>query len=252
MTDAPKPTLPSAPKPAPSAPPSAPAPNPVPKPAPAAPRAAPASAPKPAPALKGVKYIQKTLVSGEKIVYVAKLHNFAYVFPVILIVLGLFITFLPEMPDGKLPTGDAAQHVSRIKVFVLEKMEQIKHAIPEEIHPAIIWFEKARRYYFGVLFTLFGILKIVSVFIKKKTMEHVVTNKKVIRKEGLISVDTNELNLDRIESVKIHQTAFDRLIGMGHVHINGVGMEQIDLRGMKEPAELKKAILETIDRFLKK
>lgn len=203
---------------------------------------------------KGAAYIRKTLVSNERVLYVGKLHSFAYVPPTLMVLFGLFLIFLPALmqKDMHMETGAAGERVEIIKERAAEKLESVKKLIPEELLPYVEKVGTLRRVGFGFIFVLFGAIRLLNVFIKKKTVEQAITNKKVIKKRGMISVDTNELNLDRIESVKISQTGFDRIINRGRVLITGVGMEQIDMRGMYNPAELKKAILETIDLFIKK
>jgi hypothetical protein len=207
------------------------------------------------PERKDATYIRRTLVSNEQVLYVGKLHNFAYVPPVLLLLIGLFLIFLPNL----MGEGAVQQHASKASGLleratdtVVTKIAQAKEYIPEEALPYLEKANTMRRVGLGMLLLVFGLIKLVNTVIKKKTVEHAVTNKKTIKKKGMIAVETNELNLDRIESVKIHQTAFDRIINRGRVLVTGIGMEQIDMRGMKNPAELKKAILETIDLFVKK
>ena len=201
--------------------------------------------------MSGTRYIQSTLVSNERVVYTGELHAFCYVFPLALIALGLLIMYTPGVPENTPeievdPEGWIAQTYHTIMMW----FRDVRKAIPEQLAPLLDLLAKARKYYLGTLFAAFGFGKLVWTFIKKKTMEHAVTNKKVIQKKGFIAVDTNELNLERIEGVKVHQTAFDRMINKGRVHITGIGMEQINMRGMKDPAKLRQAILEAMDRFV--
>lgn len=208
---------------------------------------------------KGAQYIRKTLVSNERVLYVGKLHNYAYVVPCLMTLAGLLLLLLP-MLLGKVDEATQQhesdsknmQRLEQVKETVEYKLDQAKELIPEKMRPYFDKFNTGRRILFGMLLLMFGGSKLINTFIKKRTVEHAITNKKVIKKKGWVSVTTNELNLDRIESVKINQTAFDRMINRGRVLVTGIGMEQIDMRGMHNPADLKKAILEAIDIFIKK
>lgn len=203
---------------------------------------------------KGAVYIRKTLVSNERVLYVGKLHNFAYIPPAVMVFIGLFLCFLPVIlqQDVHVEAGATGERVAEMKDRASSKIHELREHIPDEVLPYLDKANNARRLVLGMLLLGFGVMRLINTVIKKKTMEHAITNKKVIKKRGMISVDTSELNLDRIESVKISQTAFDRIINRGRVLVTGIGMEQIDMRRMYNPAELKKAILETIDLFVNK
>jgi uncharacterized membrane protein YdbT with pleckstrin-like domain len=79
----------------------------------------------------------------------------------------------------------------------------------------------------GLLF-LFGLLAIIVPFINKKTTELVITSRRIIAKVGLIRRHTIEINLNKIESIKVSQGILGRMLNYGELEIVGTG-------GTKEP-----------------
>ncbi len=198
--------------------------------------------------MANTKYIRNALVGNERIVYAASLHRFSYVFPMIFLIIGGFLLsgHAISMPEERIEEMGQAYHMYD---FVMVRIDNFIQSQPEQLQKLISKLSDARKMYLGVLLVAFGLVQLTNAIIKHHTMEHVVTNKKVVLKKGLVAVDMNELSLDRIESVKIHQNALDRMIHRGRVNIAGVGMEQIIMRNMAKPAKLRQAILEAIDRF---
>jgi len=72
-----------------------------------------------------------------------------------------------------------------------------------------------------------------------------VTNRRVIYKKGLIRRQTNEMNMDKVESVKINQSILGRLLDYGDVTILGTGEGFETLRTIASPIELRNSITGT-------
>ena len=53
--------------------------------------------------------------------------------------------------------------------------------------------------------------------------EIAVTNRRVIYKKGLIRLKTNEMNMDKVESVQVAQSVLGRMFDFGTVKILGTG-----------------------------
>jgi|SRR5436189_4991611 len=89
-----------------------------------------------------------------------------------------------------------------------------------------------------------GLVLLLIAWIRRRTTELAITDKRVIAKFGLVRRDTIELNLHKIESVQVHQTVMARLLNYGSVVISGAGnpMEAID--GIADPMSFRRAFLE--------
>ena len=75
--------------------------------------------------------------------------------------------------------------------------------------------------------------------------EIAVTNRRVIYKKGLIRRQTNEMNMDKVESVQIDQSILGRMLDYGDVTILGTGEGFEALRNIASPIELRNSITGT-------
>ena len=75
--------------------------------------------------------------------------------------------------------------------------------------------------------------------------EIAVTDRRVIYKKGLIRRQTNEMNMDKVESVQIDQSVLGRLLDYGDVTILGTGEGFEKLRTIANPIELRNSITGT-------
>ncbi len=87
----------------------------------------------------------------------------------------------------------------------------------------------------AVIAAFFGWIRRVATVIA-------VTNHRLICKNGLISRHTVEMNLDKIESVDVDQSALGRIFGFGTVTIRGVGTTIDPIRGIADPVGLRQAV----------
>lgn len=74
--------------------------------------------------------------------------------------------------------------------------------------------------------------------------EFCITNKRLIIKTGLISRQTLELNLTKIESVNVHQKIWGRILGYGSIQIIGTGGTKETFINIKKPLEFRKKFQE--------
>jgi uncharacterized membrane protein YdbT with pleckstrin-like domain len=69
-----------------------------------------------------------------------------------------------------------------------------------------------------------------------------VTDRRVIYKKGLIRRQTNEMNMDKVESVQVGQSILGRMLDYGTVTILGTGEGFETLRTIASPIELRNSI----------
>ena len=82
----------------------------------------------------------------------------------------------------------------------------------------------------------------IWMIIKLRCIERGVTNKRIIYKSGVISRKTKEMLLTATETVVLHQTILDRLLGCGTLFITGRGIGEVTYPYVDKPLEIKKAI----------
>jgi uncharacterized membrane protein YdbT with pleckstrin-like domain len=82
----------------------------------------------------------------------------------------------------------------------------------------------------------------VYEWLRLRTMEHGVTNKRVIFKQGIISRHTEEMKLGSIETVEINQSVWARIFGFGDIKVTGKGISDVVFRRIDDPMEVKRRI----------
>ena len=93
------------------------------------------------------------------------------------------------------------------------------------------------------LFALVAFLmQLLTAWIVRQTTEIAVTNRRVIYKTGLISRQTIEMNMDKVESVDVTQDFLGRLLDYGTVLIRGTGAGLEPLANVASPLTLRNAI----------
>lgn len=80
------------------------------------------------------------------------------------------------------------------------------------------------------------------VFLKLKTTERGITNKRAIQKTGIISRNTREMKLTSIENVELSQGVFARIFGYGTVKITGRGSSDVVMKWLDNPMAVKREI----------
>ncbi|HEY0262124.1 MAG TPA: PH domain-containing protein [Chitinophagales bacterium] len=91
------------------------------------------------------------------------------------------------------------------------------------------------------LFTLF-----IAPVLQRWSDEFVITNKRVVIKQGLISRKTFEMNLSKIESVNVDQSLFGRLFGYGSITIIGTGGTRETFNDIYKPIEFRRHFQELV------
>ncbi len=108
------------------------------------------------------------------------------------------------------------------------------------------WWSLFWWLFWGVLLTplVVGLLLLGIAFVKQRSTELAVTNKRVITKFGFIRRDTVELNIQKVESVQVQQGFLERILNFGTIVIAGGGTPQAPIPGISEPLAFRRAFLE--------
>ena len=95
----------------------------------------------------------------------------------------------------------------------------------------------------GWLLVAIALILLAQAWFVKWTTEIAVTNLRVIQKRGFIRRSTNEMNMDKVESVIVDQTLLGRLLDYGSVAVRGTGSGIDVLHFIGKPVELRSAIV---------
>lgn len=96
--------------------------------------------------------------------------------------------------------------------------------------------------FFGV-----GLLFWLAAFIRYKTTELAITNKRVIAKFGFISRHTVEMNISKVESIQVTQGILGRIFDFGTLIIAGTGSQQAPIPGISDPMAFRRAFMSAHD-----
>jgi uncharacterized membrane protein YdbT with pleckstrin-like domain len=88
---------------------------------------------------------------------------------------------------------------------------------------------------------LIGIFLWLAELIRLATTEFVVTNRRVVLKQGFFNVKVDELTLSSIEGAHIDQSIFGRLLGYGTLTMRGRGDTHLTFPAMVDPAAFRSA-----------
>jgi uncharacterized membrane protein YdbT with pleckstrin-like domain len=89
---------------------------------------------------------------------------------------------------------------------------------------------------------LIGIWIFFVMMVRKWTTEIAVTTHRFVQKEGLFTLRTFEVALPNIEGVRVTQSFWGRILGYGHLRIEGTGVDHVDLPDIADPIAFRAAI----------
>jgi uncharacterized membrane protein YdbT with pleckstrin-like domain len=93
-----------------------------------------------------------------------------------------------------------------------------------------------------------GLGVLAWVYVKIKSTEVAITNKRIILKQGFISRSTVEINLSKVESVQVDQSLAGRALDFGTLLISGTGTSVAPIYGVAGPLEFRKQFMIATDR----
>ncbi|HVY84482.1 MAG TPA: PH domain-containing protein [Caulobacterales bacterium] len=89
---------------------------------------------------------------------------------------------------------------------------------------------------------LVGIYIFLAMMIRKWTTEIAVTSHRFVMKTGFFTLRTSEISLQNIEGVQLTQTVWGRILGYGHLRIEGTGVDAVQIPDIADPITFRGAI----------
>lgn len=121
----------------------------------------------------------------------------------------------------------------------LSNGEEIRHLF--QLH----WFAKVPMVLWIILaIPTFGITLLLALWewLKLRSIEQGVTNKRVILKTGIFSRHSEEMKLTSIETVEIRQGIMGRIFGFGTLNVTGRGISDLVFKNIDDPLDVKRKI----------
>ena len=142
-----------------------------------------------------------------------------------------------------LQSGEQVRHISSIHWIVywagvaVGLLAMVAYVLSETQRLTGFWK------YTAYALALVAVVLLIQRWFQCWVTEIAVTNRRVIYKKGLIRRQTNEMNMDKVESVKIDQSILGRMLDYGNVMILGTGEGFETLRTIGSPIELRNSII---------
>lgn len=157
-------------------------------------------------------YVDKTLAPGESVVYRVHFNWTFSFFPVLWFALGS----------------------APIVMYTLLHFGTFGAKVPFEELKIGWWFVG------GGFVT--GMLILLNHLIILWTTEIVVTTYRFVYKTGLISRNTQEVSLNKIEEITLRQSVWGRIFGYGSLVLRGTGVGVINLPNIDDPIDVRRII----------
>ena len=160
-----------------------------------------------------MRYIHKTLLDNEQIIYVTNPH---------------WIVYLPSM-------------ATLVVAFAF--------LIFGHVIPVLNFYIYSIAVYqiFAILFGVIGLYTLLKAYIFHRTSEYGITNKRILMKMGWLERNSLELFLDKIEAVHVDQTIPGRLLGYGSIIVIGTGGSRDPFINVPRPLHFRKVVQQEID-----
>jgi uncharacterized membrane protein YdbT with pleckstrin-like domain len=125
--------------------------------------------------------------------------------------------------------------------------------IPGEVvvHRArVSWWSQAGLVVLGVilLVVVIGLFFLLAAWIKVRSTELAITNKRVIAKFGFIKRDTVEINLGQVEALRVEQSFWGRMLNFGTILVSGTGGALEPIPNIADPLVFRRKFMEATDR----
>ena len=99
-----------------------------------------------------------------------------------------------------------------------------------------------------LLVVVIGLFFLIAAWIAVRSTEIAITNRRVIAKFGFIKRDTVEINLDKVEALRVEQGFLGRMLNYGTIFISGAGTSVAPIRNIADPLVFRRKFMEATNR----
>jgi len=101
-----------------------------------------------------------------------------------------------------------------------------------------------------LLVVVVGLGFLAWAWINVRSTEIAITNRRIIAKLGFIRRSTVEINLEKVEALRVEQGLMGRLLNYGTVFISGAGTSVAPMRDIADPLVFRRKFMEATNRPL--
>jgi uncharacterized membrane protein YdbT with pleckstrin-like domain len=99
------------------------------------------------------------------------------------------------------------------------------------------------------VFLLLVLPMLLSVWIRTKTSEFAVTNKRIMIKTGLFRRSSLEILLTKVEGIIVHQSISGRIFDFGTILVSGTGGAKTPYPNIAAPMRFRREVQEQIEKI---
>ncbi len=145
--------------------------------------------------------------------------------------------------DTHLLPGETVSYRTRLhwKIFVVPTL------IAAAMLALSIWAFSAERRVLAIPPVAIAVILLFGAWIRRRSSEFAVTNKRVIIKLGVMTTRSMELLLSKIEGITVSQTVAGRMFGFGEIIVTGSGGTQEPFNNIQSPLDFRQAVQAATD-----
>jgi uncharacterized membrane protein YdbT with pleckstrin-like domain len=145
--------------------------------------------------------------------------------------------------DSHLLPGEVVSYRTRLhwKIFVMPVLVSLVMVA------LALWAISAERRIFAIPPVAIAIGVLGAGWIRRRSSEFAVTNKRVIIKLGVLTTRSMELLLSKIEGITVTQSIMGRMFGFGEIIVTGSGGTQEPFDNIQAPLDFRQAVQAATD-----
>jgi uncharacterized membrane protein YdbT with pleckstrin-like domain len=146
--------------------------------------------------------------------------------------------------DRHLLSGEAVTYRTRLhwKVYLLPGLLTLVVLLPLGI-----WAVNSATKVVALLPAAAAVVALGLAWLRRRSSEFAVTNKRVIIKLGVLTTRSIELLLPKIEGIEVGQTLAGRMFGYGAIIVTGSGGTKELFDGIQAPLDFRQAVQAATD-----
>lgn len=98
------------------------------------------------------------------------------------------------------------------------------------------------------LVVVIGLFFLIWAWVNIRSTEVAITNRRVIAKFGFIKRNTVEINLDKVEALRVEQGFWGRMLNYGTIFISGAGTSVAPFPHIADPLVFRRKFMEATSR----
>ena len=119
------------------------------------------------------------------------------------------------------------------------------------VHRArVSWWSQFGLVLLGVLtlIAVVGLVFLIWAWVRVRSTELAITSRRIIAKFGFVKRHTVEINLDKVESLKVEQGVWGRFLNFGTIFISGSGSSVAPIPNIADPLVFRRKFMEATNR----